>query len=228
MRISEVFQSIQGEGRVVSVPSIFVRTSGCNLRCWYCDTPYTSWEPEGGERDWQNVLAEVLQLDCEHVVVTGGEPMLQADIVPLTAALRDEGRFVTIETAGTVDRPVQADLMSLSPKLSNSTPPLQRAGEWRERHDRDRHRPGVIHRLLRDYDCQFKFVIDQPGDVDEVESYLREFPQTLPEQVWFMPQAITAEHLAEKKAWIEEAALQRGFQFTTRLHIELFGNVRGK
>lgn len=228
MRISEVFQSIQGEGRFVNVPSVFVRTSGCNLRCWYCDTPYTSWEPEGHDRDWQSVLTEVLQRDCEHIVVTGGEPMLQADIVPLTAALREGGRFVTLETAGTFDRPVQADLMSISPKLRNSTPSLERAGSWRERHDRDRHRPEVIHRLLCDYDCQFKFVIDLPDDVEEVDSYLREFPEALPEQIWFMPQAITAEQLAEKTPWIEAAAAQRGFQFTTRLHIELFGNVRGK
>ena len=228
MQISEIFHSVQGEGRYSGEPSVFVRTSGCNLRCWFCDTPYTSWNPEGENRSWDSIVEDVLQYDCTHVVITGGEPMLQADIRPLAAALREQGKFITVETAGTVDLLLQADLMSISPKLSNSVPSLERAGVWRERHERDRHRPQVIRRLLRDYDYQLKFVIDRPSDIDEVEAYLAEIPEAEPRHVWLMPQAVTAEALTEKSSWVEAAAGQRGYQFTSRLHIELYGNVRGK
>ena len=123
VRIAEIFESVQGEGEFAGTPSVFVRTTGCNLRCWFCDTPYTSIRPEGFIRDWREVVRDVLRYDSRHVVLTGGEPLLQADLVPLAKALRSEGRIVTIETAGTVFRDVEADLMSISPKLASSTPP---------------------------------------------------------------------------------------------------------
>ena len=72
------------------MPSVFVRTTGCNLRCWFCDTPFASWTPEGEDMSVDEILANVAQLDCRHVVVTGGEPMLFAELIPLTAALRRE------------------------------------------------------------------------------------------------------------------------------------------
>lgn len=128
MRIAEVFHSIQGEGRLVGVPSLFVRTSGCNLRCWFCDTPYTSWQPEGEQRTVDCLVEEIVEYGCEHVVLTGGEPMLNAELVPLTQRLAAAGHHITIETAGTLDLPVHSDLMSISPKLSNSTPTAGVAG----------------------------------------------------------------------------------------------------
>src|ERR1700682_1426763 len=84
LKISEVFHSIKGEGTLVGVPSVFVRTSGCNLRCTWCDTPYTSWQPEGGERTVDQIVTEVKQYPARHVVVTGGEPMIAPEIVNLT------------------------------------------------------------------------------------------------------------------------------------------------
>ena len=95
------------------------------------------------------------------------------------------------------------------------------------RHERDRHQPHVIRRLLRDYPYQLKFVIDTPADLDEVEAYVAETPEADPAHVWLMPQAVTAEALAEKAVWVQAAAAERGYQFTSRLHIELYGNVRG-
>ncbi|MGC1272056.1 MAG: 7-carboxy-7-deazaguanine synthase QueE, partial [Planctomycetaceae bacterium] len=157
MRFSELFHSIQGEGGLAGTPSVFVRTSGCNLRCWFCDTPYTSWEPERTRRDWRDVLDEALSIDCRHVVVTGGEPLLQPEVVPLTEALHEAGRHITVETAGTVYLPVAADLISLSPKLSNSTPTdVNRPGGSRfaGRHDRLRDNPETIRRLTGEYDYQ--------------------------------------------------------------------------
>ena len=227
MRISEIFHSVQGEGQFLGTPSVFVRTSGCNLRCWFCDTPYTSWEPEGEQRPWQDVVQTVLDYDCEHIVITGGEPLLQRDVVPFTQALAAAGRFITIETAGTVYRSVQAALMSISPKLTNSTPEKKSPGRWTARHNAIRHNPAVISRLTHEYAYQLKFVVDEPSDIDEIAAYLREFPDVTSDRVWLMPQAITQELLAEKVAWLQPAAEVRGYRFTTRLHIELFGNTRG-
>ncbi|MEX0702894.1 MAG: 7-carboxy-7-deazaguanine synthase QueE [Planctomycetales bacterium] len=225
MRIAEIFHSIQGEGRFSGTPSVFVRTTGCNLRCWFCDTPYTSWAPEGVARDWRDVLQEVRGFDCEHVVVTGGEPFLQPEVVPLTHALAEAGRFVTIETAATVDRPVHADLMSISPKLANSTPGNS---PWSKRHEARRDAPAVVARFTRDYAHQLKFVIDRPEDVVAVEAWLATHPAIDPDDVWLMPQATSAEMLHEKQPWLEAAARGRGWRVSPRLHVELFGNVRGK
>lgn len=225
MRFAEVFQSIQGEGEFCGTTSVFVRTTGCNLRCWFCDTPYTSWQPEGIQRDWQALLQDVLQSDCHHVVLTGGEPMLQAAIVPLSRALCDAGRYVTIETAGTVFRPVAAQLISISPKMSNSSP--REAGRWQMRHERNRRRPDVIRQFLANHNYQFKFVIDQPADLDEVLLYLEEFPEVSADRVWLMPQGVSAEALATRTSWLAAVAAEHGFKLSPRRHIELFGHVRG-
>ena len=91
MKIAEIFYSLQGEGSLVGVPSVFVRTSGCNLRCSWCDTPYTSWKPEGAELTLDQIMDEVRAHPARHVVVTGGEPMIAPEIVPLTQRLRDAG-----------------------------------------------------------------------------------------------------------------------------------------
>lgn len=225
MRIAEIFQSIQGEGRYAGEPSVFVRATGCNLRCWFCDTAYTSWRPEGVHRDWQNVAEEAKNYDCRHVVVTGGEPLLQPDVVPLTKSLSEAGCFITVETAATVYRPVHADLMSISPKLSNSTPT---DSQWAKRHDSVRDNPATIESMLDGHNCQFKFVIDQPGDLADVDVWLRRFPRVEPTDVFLMPQSTTAAEIHEKQTWLEPAAATRGFHVSPRLHVEWYGNVRGK
>ncbi|MEZ6065144.1 MAG: 7-carboxy-7-deazaguanine synthase QueE [Planctomycetaceae bacterium] len=224
MRIAECFHSIQGEGRLTGVPSIFIRTSGCNLRCWFCDTPYTSWEPEGESRTVAEVLDDTARWDCDHVVITGGEPLLVPELVELTTRLRERGQHITIETAGTVLRPVVCDLMSISPKRANSAPAT---GEWRTRHEARRHRPDTIHAMLAHYDCQFKFVIDSPADIDDVADWLAEFPQVEPPQILLMPQGTEAADCRERLVWIEPEAARRGWRTSPRLHLELFGNRRG-
>src|SRR2546423_1065410 len=122
LKLAELFYSIQGEGKLAGVPSVFVRASGCNLRCVWCDTPYASWDPEGEDVPVDEIVRRVGSFRAKHVVVTGGEPMIMPDIVELCAGLKDRGHHVTIETAATVWKPVKLDLASLSPKLSNSTP----------------------------------------------------------------------------------------------------------
>lgn len=226
VRIAEVFSSVQGEGLYAGTESVFVRTTGCNLRCWFCDTPYTSWRPEGGQQPWTAVLETVLGFGCRDVVLTGGEPLLQPEIVPLSQALRAQGRRVTVETAGTVYRPVVADLMSLSPKLSNSLPSVDHP-VWRRRHQRDQHRPEVLHRLMAESPYQLKFVIDAPADLEDVQAYLSALGNVPGDCVWLMPQGVTTVVLAEKEAWLEPAAARLGYRFCPRKHIALYGNVRG-
>src|SRR6266700_3347126 len=107
MFISEIFYSLQGEGELTGVPSVFVRASGCNLRCTWCDTPYASWEPEGEEMTVGEITARVTAYGAEHVVLTGGEPMIMPEIVELCDALKGRGHHLTIETAATVYKEVK-------------------------------------------------------------------------------------------------------------------------
>src|SRR5215468_7487156 len=184
LRIAELFYSIQGEGSLIGVPSVFIRTSGCNLRCSWCDTPYTSWRPEGTDLSLDQILDEVRAHPARHVVVTGGEPMIAPEIVPLTQRLHDAGLHITIETAGTVFAPVACDLMSISPKLANSTPDDPR---WSRQHERLRIQPEVLTQLMERYEYQLKFVIARPEDLEEVRSLLASL-QADRERVILMPE----------------------------------------
>lgn len=225
MRVAEIYRSVQGEGLLTGTQSVFVRTSGCNLRCWFCDTPYASWTPEGEDLSVDEILEQVEALDCGHVVITGGEPMLHAELVPLTAALG--GRHITIETAGTLDLPVACDLMSLSPKFASSAPPADTQPRWRRRHERTRHRPEVIRRLLADYEYQLKFVIDTPADCEAVARWLEEFPTANRERVLLMPQGTSLGELASRQSWLEPYCREHGMIYCPRKQIEWFGLVRG-
>lgn len=227
MIIAEIYRSTQGEGLLTGIPSVFVRTSGCNLRCWYCDTPYTSWEPEGRDLSIDEIVSQIEEWSPRNVVLTGGEPMLYAELVPLCDRLRQQGRHITIETAGTLYLPVACDLMSISPKLSNSGPSEATHARWRRRHDRTRHRPEVIRRLVTEYAYQLKFVIDSREDLDEVERYLDEFPEVDRGRVLLMPQGTDQVELDARGEWLRPCAHDHGFVFCPRKQIEWFGSVRG-
>src|ERR1041384_3573320 len=101
MHVAEIFHSIQGEGRLAGVPAGFIRTSGCNLRCVWCDTPYTSWEPEGEEKSLDDIIVEAKSYPARHAVLTGGEPLIAAEIEALSERLKAENFHITIGTAGT-------------------------------------------------------------------------------------------------------------------------------
>ena len=222
MKIAEIFHSLQGEGSLVGVPSVFVRTSGCNLRCVWCDTPYTSWQPEGEERSLDAILSAVAAYPARHAVVTGGEPMIASGIVDLTERLRARGLHITIETAGTVFAPVACDLMSISPKLANSTP----EGSWAAQHDRLRFQPDVLRRLMSAYDYQLKFVVAQPEDLEEIQQMLDRLGADHG-KVILMPEGVDASVLRERSLWLAEIAKREGFRFSPRLHVDLWGNRRG-
>lgn len=223
MRIAEIFYSVQGEGVLVGVPSIFVRTSGCNLRCVWCDTPYTSWSPEGDTMPVAAIVERVREFPGRHVVVTGGEPMLFEETVELTHALKRHGLHITIETAGTLYKAVECDLMSVSPKLANSTP----EGPWALRHERLRYQPDVLLRLMADYEYQLKFVIAAPGDVDEVKRMLSELNAPA-DRVVLMPEGTDPAVLAERGRWLTGICMSEGFRYSPRLHVDLWGTERGR
>ena len=229
MLISEIFYSIQGEGGLTGVPSVFVRTAGCNLRCVWCDTPYASWQPEGRPMTIDEIVAEAGRHPTQHVVLTGGEPMVAPGIADLASELRLLGRHVTIETAATIaPRGIACDLASLSPKLLNSAPDPLKHGAWRRKHETLRWQPEVVRAWLDAGPWQLKFVVTQPADVEEIEGMLVQLRREVPRhQVLLMPEGVTAESLRERAPWLSELCKQRGFRYAHRLQIELYGNARG-
>ena len=229
MLISEVFYSLQGEGSLVGVPSVFIRTSGCNLRCAWCDTPYASWNPEGKNRSIDELIAEIDRHPTEHVVLTGGEPMIAAGIRELAAELKLLGYHITIETAGTVaPEGIACDLASLSPKLLNSAPNAVEHAVWHKRHEATRWQPDVIRQWIERYPYQFKFVVSSPTDVDELEGMLKKLGREIPRhQVLLMPEARTLDTMRQRAVWLPELCKARGYRYAHRLHIELWGNKRG-
>ncbi|MBE7540508.1 MAG: 7-carboxy-7-deazaguanine synthase QueE [Opitutaceae bacterium] len=231
MLIAEVFYSIQGEGELTGVPSVFIRTSGCNLRCTWCDTPYASWNPEGSQYTVDRLVRAVESHPAaRHVVITGGEPMIAQGIHELAGELRQRRYHITIETAATLAPDgIACDLASMSPKLVNSAPDATRHPAWRRRHEATRWQPDVIRAwLAAGCDYQFKFVISSPGDVDEMEGMIRSLGIEIPRhRILLMPEAKSLETMRERAAWLAEICKTRGYRYAHRLHIELYGNRRG-
>lgn len=228
--ISETFTSRQGEGRLAGTNSFFIRTSGCNLRCWFCDTPYASWQPEG---DWMTIdrLVDAAKSSgCDHVVLTGGEPLLPMSVVELVRRLRDVPLHVTIETAGTLFRDAFADLVSISPKLAGSGPkadsPDDSPREHR-RHEASRWRPQAIRQLIANsQDYQLKFVVDDANDFKDAVRAASEIG-VAPQNVWIMPQGTSETELDARAKWIIPLCDDHGYQFCDRMHIRWYGNRRG-
>ncbi len=229
MKISEIFYSIQGEGKLAGVPSAFIRTTGCNLRCTWCDTPYASWEPEEGESlDVDQIVDRLADFATIHVVLTGGEPMIAPGVEELTRRLKEDGYHVTIETAATVWKDVVCDLASISPKLGNSTPWTRDAGRWADAHENNRINLDTITRLMAVADYQLKFVVESPEDLAEIDTILARIGSYEPSNVLLMPQGVTQEELDKHSRWIADICKERGFRYCPRLQIALYGNVRGR
>ena len=239
--VAETFFSIQGEGKLAGVPSLFVRLSGCNLRCRWCDTPYASWEPEGSPSSVDGLVALAGSgPEVRHVVLTGGEPMMFGGLTELSARLSSAGLHVTIETAGTVIPAggVMFDLISISPKLANSTPvgdPRDATGAWAARHEARRINMPVLNGLLAQSrapgkDRQLKFVVGETTrerDVAVIEVLLKGLDGWAPSDVLLMPEGVVrpGESFVQ---WLVAACLERGWRYCPRLHIELWGNQRGR
>jgi 7-carboxy-7-deazaguanine synthase len=224
MYIAETFCSIQGEGILAGTPSFFIRSSGCNLRCQWCDTPYTSWLPEGKRTPVRELISAAAASGVRHVVVTGGEPLLQREIGDLTRRLGATGLHVTVETAATVDPDFHCDLLSVSPKTANSDP----RGRWRRRHLELRSDLGPLRRLLgRFHDHQLKIVVRDADDIPELQQLLESVGGVDPGRVLLMAEGRSAEEVATRAATVAGLCLEHGFRYTPRLHLDLFGGGRG-
>ncbi len=243
--INELFHSLQGEGRLAGVPSVFVRTSGCNLRCWFCDSYHTSWEPSHAWLDLDEIVAEVGNHDADHVVLTGGEPLLHEESVPLLDRLDAAGYHTTVETNGTIHRDAPIDLASVSPKLASSTPSADLVADGTprpdgepvdsgaaQRHEAERLDVDTLARLVEDYDTQLKFVVTGPDDVPEIDRLVERVRDAASvtvadADVLLMPEGTTRDALDETRESVAELALDRGYRYTPRLHVDLWNDAPG-
>ncbi len=225
MKFSELFHTIQGEGQLIGVPSVFFRTSYCNLRCVWCDTPYTSWQPEDRNISVAESVDAISQYRCKHVVITGGEPFIQArELMELCCELDKRGHHITIETNATLFAAVPAHLISMSPKLRNSNPPTD--NRFFKRHERGRIRPYVIRQFLDQYPCQVKFVVDTPEDLAEIQALQTEV--NIPaETILLMPQGTTPAVLRQKQEWLVDLCKENGYRYSPRVHVDIWGDKRG-
>lgn len=230
MKISELFFSIQGEGELTGVPSVFVRTSGCNLRCRWCDTKYASWKPEGENVTINDLLDKVCSYPARHVVISGGEPMIAKGIEEFTHLLKESGKHITIETAGTISpNGIQCDLASLSPKLSDSTPKEGDINkEWIDRHESKRLDYDILNEWVNSYNFQLKFVVSKEEEIKEIQNVITRIEgKILPEKVLLMPEGIDPDTLRSRYDLLIDLCKENGYRFCNRLHIDLFGNTPG-
>ena len=231
LRIAEIFYSIQGEGELSGLPSVFIRTSGCNLRCRWCDTKYASWNPQGEHLSIEQILEAVERYPTRYCVLTGGEPMLAPGIHSLAQKLRQLGYHITIETAGTLaPAGIPCDLASLSPKLANSRPDisLDLGAAWQERHEKLRLQPAILLEWLENYPYQIKFVIEKPNELQEIETLVIKIGKTIPpEKIFLMPEGVEQQALEGRQPALVDLCLKRGYRYSHRLHIQLFGNTPG-
>ncbi|AWB28512.1 7-carboxy-7-deazaguanine synthase QueE [Halococcoides cellulosivorans] len=234
--INELFYSLQGEGILAGVPTVFVRTSGCNLRCWFCDSYYTSWEPNHSWMEIEGVVDEVQSHDADHVVLTGGEPLLHENSVRLLDELNKSGYHITVETNGTIYRDAPIDLVSISPKLASSTPTEKKDpqgdGEWASRHENNRINLEALASLVDDHEFQLKFVITDRNDMVEIEELLGEIRAATTSRiadsaVLLMPEGMTREQLDETRKIVAELAMEYGYRYTPRLHVDLWNDEPG-
>lgn len=234
IKIQERFVSIQGEGSLVGIPSSFIRVSGCNLRCTWCDSPQTSWSPQGAFCSLDELVQFCAQ-GPQHVVLTGGEPLLLPNVALLTHQLRHRGHHITIETAGTVwlDH-VECDLLSVSPKLANSVP-WKRSATWALRHEQQRINLSILKKLLHQFYWQLKFVVRAQDtsflmeDLNEIEMLLTKLDIAKQEyqRVFLMPEGTDPQQLTADYHQLIPVILERGFRLGQRLHIEIFGHTPG-
>jgi 7-carboxy-7-deazaguanine synthase len=192
----------------------------------------------------EEILKKISGWDCNHIVLTGGEPMIAPDLPELATALKEQKKHITIETAGTIPpNGIPCDLASLSPKLSNSRPSLERDPAWAKKHEASRLEPKVISEWIRNYPFQLKFVVSSDNDLIEIKDLLsrletfvapphqsvrgEEGPPVPFHQVLLMPEGVDTQTLASRSPWLVEICKREGFRFCPRLQIELFGHKRG-
>lgn len=226
MVINEIFYSLQGEGRLSGVPSVFVRLAGCPLRCRWCDTAYAQNASAGTKYSPEWLEEQIRSYPTSNIVITGGEPMVNPKLPELVRVLHRLGLHLTIETAGITFVPdLPCDLMSISPKLSNSTPTDPALAKV---HEKARFNLPALRQLMQAYRYQLKFVVDTAEDLDEIVQVVGQLGSVNPQDVFLMPQAITRKEYLEKSSWLANYCLQTGFSYGHRLHVLLWPGIKGK
>jgi len=210
---------------LAGVPSVFVRLAGCPLCCKWCDTKY-AWDEEAGAiYSIEKIVEAVQQYQGKFLVITGGEPMINSDLPQLVRKLKALGKHITVETAGIAYIPeMPCDLMSISPKLSNSTPDET---ELAAIHEDSRLDLAVLRKLIGNYKYQLKFVVDSQTDLPEIQQTIEEIENVDLEKVMLMPQARTREELLIKSPIVADMCKRTGFAFCHRLQLLLWNNRRG-
>lgn len=216
---------MQGEGFLAGLPSVFVRLAGCPLRCRWCDTKY-AWDKEAGRRySIDEIVRTVQKWSCRFVVITGGEPMVNSDLPQLARELKAAGKHITIETAGIAYIPdMPCDLMSISPKLSNSLPDEAKLAAIHRNSKLDL---AVLEELIDNYNYQLKFVVDSEADLPEIEEIIKKLENADREKIMLMPQAATRQELLAKSTIVAELCKRTGCAFGQRLQVLLWNNERG-
>lgn len=225
----------KGEGKYLGVPSYFIRTTGCNLRCSWknldgtltiCDTPYTSFNPERGYNlDVQEVLRLLKSTKTKHVVITGGEPSLQRDLADICNIFTNKAFTVTVETNGTIyHENMEKSFISLSPKLKNSY--SQENSQEKNIHEKHNHFEESCLQWMQSNDYQYKFVVNNRDDIIEISELIQLLNIPI-NKVYLMPQGISREQFKQKEKWLFRECERLGVNYTPRLHIDIWGNVRG-
>jgi len=225
MKITEIFYSLQGEGFFAGRPSVFIRIAGCLLRCRWCDTQYAWSDSNANELTIDQIVQAAQKYNCPSFVVTGGEPMVNPQLPELLSEFKKTPCHITVETAGIKFIPnLPCDLMSISPKLSNSTPKEASAAKV---HNQNCLNIDALENLIRGYNYQLKFVVDTSGDLKDIQQLLNQLPAVDKERVMLMPQASTRQQYLEKSLMVADMCKNTGFSFCQRLHIMLYDDQKG-
>lgn len=215
MWVSEIFHSIQGEGKTIGKPTVFVRLRGCNLKCLFCDSKFT-WT-EGKEMSILEIKEEIQKYNCKRIVITGGEPLLQQkDVFDLIFSISKYD--IEIETNGTIlpEYNLPKIQYNVSPKLTNSGNDLEKSIQEKSLQFFSEHKNSI-----------FKFVVSTKEDLDEILKLITKF-NIEKEKVYLMPEGVEEDKLKEKEQWLIEICKNYQFNYSPRLQISVWGNVRAK
>jgi len=226
VKVNDIFYSLQGEGFLAGAPSVFIRLAGCTLRCRWCDTKYAWEETAGRDYSIDKIIQAVQEWPSKFVVITGGEPMISPELTQLLQELKASDRHITIETAGIAFIPaLPCDLMSISPKLSNSTPTDPKLAAI---HEDSRLDIAILRELIDNYEYQLKFVVDSEADLPEIQQTIEQIGNVDSEKVMLMPQAATRDELLAKSPMVAQMCEQTCLAFSQRLQILLYDGQRAK
>jgi organic radical activating enzyme len=232
----ELFHTLQGEGPTLGAPAVFLRLSLCNLHCQWCDTPYTwnwektPWKHHDGikfsksEQILELSPAEIAPLisdfDCDRLVLTGGEPLLQQSELTELLHLLPEIPHIEVETNGSQ---IPDDTFISMPTQFNVSPKLSNSGMTKSL----RLNPEALYLFSSLPNAIFKFVLSSENDLEEIQS-LQERYEIPASRIFLMPEGRSPEETSQKSLWLADLCRDQGYRFTPRLHVLLWGDKRGK